>query len=148
MNEKTPENLNVLDDVDFDFSAIVEKPIATDTTESASRTTIIPRIKPKQQMINFLTSVKMDEEFNFSFGGNLEAAKDYIHAMRVELSRLRGKARNLGKRNIVFRIVIVSIIPQQVFNGYIITIKRTQQPISAPAEIQADVLDALTAEEK
>jgi len=146
MPENKPEE-EILSDIDFDMSLFEEDAeTESDVLETAKQTASIQRLKPKVQLLHFLEDVKMDEEFDFRFVGSMPEAKAYIHAMRVELSRLRDKVRKMGKRNIVFSVVVVSVIRENASGNLLITLKRTQQKENTAAPISSAVLDALTGE--
>ncbi len=146
----TDENEDVLDDVDFDFSLIDEVEDIIDDEETST----IPCARPKQCLISFLTCVDMDEPYEFIYPGTRTQAMKYIHAMRVELSRMREKVRKLGKRNIQFKVRIVSIVlmpnetaikaslPAVPFQQ--VTLMRTQQKANNEEPLDESVLSALT----
>lgn len=142
MPDKQSED-EVLNDIDFDMS-LFDEDAEAETVIVKNQEAPVQRLKPKVQLLHFLTDVKMDEEFDFRFVGSIAEAKAYIHAMRVELSRLRDKVRKLGKRNIVFSVVVVSVVKEGLFNNYIVTLKRTQNKENTAEPIAEAVLDALT----
>ena len=141
MPDNQPEE-EVLNDINFDMSLFGEDEEAE--LKTVEQEIPVQRLKPKVQLLHFLTDVKMDEEYDFRFAGTVAEAKSYIHAMRVELSRLRDKVRKLGKRNIVFSVVVVSVVKEGLFNNYIITLKRTQNKENSAEPIANAVLSALT----
>lgn len=139
---------DVLEDVDFDFSAFDAD---EDLPVKASMQDRQAFEKPKDCLIKFLTSTKLDEHYTFTYAGTKEEAKKYTHNMRVELSRLRDKIRKMGKQNIHFKFVVVSVFSfQHEETGYSktrITIMRTvkKQPVE---NLPTSVIDALEQKEQ
>jgi len=48
---------------------------------------------PKQKLINFLKNGKLEEDYSFEVAIPIEEALNFVHRMRVELSRFREKVR-------------------------------------------------------
>ena len=63
----------------------------------------------KDRMIDLLETTANEQQYTFIFEGSTAEANDYIHKMRVELSRMRESVRNAGHIVAHFKIRKVSI---------------------------------------
>jgi len=67
--------------------------------------------QPKAVLIEFLQNTNEEEQiFTFTIKGTKTVAVNFIHCMRVELSRLRRKAISQGRTPTHFKILRKSII--------------------------------------
>jgi hypothetical protein len=69
----------------------------------------------KLKLIDFLRKTKDGEDYQFVLPGGKENADKFVHAMRVELSRLRTTARRVSnKQPKHFKMIVVSVEERKV----------------------------------
>jgi hypothetical protein len=95
-------------------------------------------ITAKKQLIEFLKYVKRTGKTEFTFTILLSEgkAKDYLHRMRVELSRFRRKLKDEGKQIISFKMNTTEW--KVVDNGVQVTLEYIQ---NVPFEMQKELSD-------
>lgn len=76
------------------------------------------------QVIDFIKTCKSDEEYIFKFRGSLKQADNFVHRMRVDLSRLRTLVRGRGHVPKHFKMLIIRIIPNSDNTLQTITLKK------------------------
>lgn len=62
---------------------------------------------PKQKLIEFIRSSKMDEPFSFVVEIKLAEADNFVHRMRVELSRFREQVKAKGRVPKQFKVLFL-----------------------------------------
>lgn len=87
-------------------------------------------INAKQQVITFLKTAPREKDRCFTFtleNTNETQAKEYIHRMRVELSRLRANLRDRGKQLRAFKMLLEDMKAE---NGNVIVTLRFAESVS------------------
>jgi hypothetical protein len=100
------------------------------------------RSPAKLQAIDFVKSTNEEnEEYVFSVNGNEEAARRFVHRMRVELSRMRGYVKRRGRAIKHFKMIIVGFEtnPDNA-KQTIVTLRRTVSNDNVDADVDA-ILD-------
>lgn len=76
------------------------------------------------QVIDFIKNCHADEDYIFTFKGTFKQAENFIHRMRVDLSRLRTLVRDRGHVPKHFKMLIISIKSNQNNTSQSITLKK------------------------
>lgn len=102
-------------------------------------------ITPKDTLIKFLREAVLYEPYSFQISGSQKFANDFIHRMRVELSRLRTKVRERGQVPKQFKILLERIDCNESMQDCIVTLIKTDgsRKKDLPPEI-ADILNDLS----
>lgn len=82
---------------------------------------------PKRKLINFLQNAVESENYTFEVNIPVEEALNFVHRMRVELSRFREKVRARGRTRKHFKMLFINAEPiGDGKNKCIITLRRSQ----------------------
>lgn len=79
---------------------------------------------PKTKIIEFAEQTQTNPHYEFTFYGDETQAKNYIHSMRNELSRLRTKARERGLKPIQFKVITHHVDYNHKTNECVIKLSR------------------------
>lgn len=76
----------------------------------------VSNISSRDQLINFLKITKLDQTYKFNLPMSADESRQYVHRMRVELSRLRDAVKTRGHQIKHFKVIIqgleqISITP-------------------------------------
>jgi len=82
---------------------------------------------PKRKLIFFLKEAKEDKDFSFDVNVPPEDALNFVHRMRVELSRFREKVRARDRTPKHFKMLFIKVEPiKDDKNKCKITLRRSQ----------------------
>lgn len=97
--------------------------------------------QPKMELVEFLKSTMGENlTYTFTFAGTKNNAEKYIHAMRVELSRLRSKAIAARQIPNPFKIIKKSVKQNGNSGECVVTLLRQKEkPVK---NIPQDLLDS------
>lgn len=62
---------------------------------------------PKRKLVNFLQNAELDKDFEFAVDIPIEEALQFVHRMRVELSRFRDKVRKQSRTPKHFKMLYI-----------------------------------------
>ncbi len=96
----------------------------------------------RMDVIGFIKT-PLESDYVFTFTGSEHAVDLYIKAMRTELSRLRTKARSVGKVPRHFKMCVVSVEElNQHPSAWQVTLKKTTSALNVVNELD-DIMDDL-----
>lgn len=93
--------------------------------------------EPKKKVIEFLkeTTAEDTTTFTFTIDGDISDAHSFVHAMRVELSRIRMKLKNAGYTPKPFKMLLENVSP--------VAGQKNKTEVVLRKVIERDQLDAL-----
>lgn len=98
-------------------------------------------------VMKFLKSTVLDDDekssFVFKVIGNAAIADKFIHRMRVDLSRMRDLARQMGKVTRHFKMIVESLVYDEETGHTTVTLKRTTSALNVDNEV-SELFDELT----
>ena len=87
-------------------------------------------------LIKYIRECEMEKTFSFRYIGSKVKAEQFVHRMRVELSRLRNKVKATGRVPRPFKTIIVSITPDPKKEGsHIVVLKKTMHRYDPSSQI-------------
>ncbi len=101
---------------------------------------------PKKKLINFLQNAELDKDYSFDVNIPLDKALDFVHRMRVELSRFREKVRARKRVPKHFKMLYVGAVAKGN-NNCTITLKRSLSGHDVSGAID-DIFDEVAGGEK
>jgi len=100
----------------------------------------------KKQLITFLKESVLDQDYTFEIDVDILMAQDFVHRMRVELSRLRDLARKRDKVPKHFKMLYIN--SESSGDGKCsITVRKTLSANNVDNEVN-DILDMVSSGEK
>ena len=91
---------------------------------------------PKRKLINFLQNAELDKNFNFTVDIPVEEALNFVHRMRVELSRFRDKVRKQARTPKHFKMLYIKA-EESGTEKCIITLKKSMSRNDVSEELDS-----------
>ncbi len=91
---------------------------------------------PKRKLVNFLQNAEFDKDYNFTVDIPVEEALNFVHRMRVELSRFRDKVRKQDRIPKHFKMLYVGAIESGT-EKCVITLKKSMSRNDVSEELDS-----------
>lgn len=96
---------------------------------------------PKRKLINFLKNAVLDEDYSFPVDIPNDEAINFVHRMRVELSRFREKVKRSNRTPKSFKMLLIGSV-KNGDNKCIITLRKSQSSHDVSNEID-EIFDTI-----